>query len=79
LHEYAGVISKASGVERLYALGELTKCSVHSFGEGARHVDNHEQLASLIGEEIDSDVTILIKGSRAMNLEQLVNALEIKE
>ncbi len=79
LHARAGEKSKASGVERLYALGELTKFTVQSFGEGARHVDTHEQLASLIGEEIDSDVTILIKGSRAMGLEQLVNALEIKE
>ena len=79
LHARAGEKSKASGVERLYALGELTKFTVQSFGEGARHVDDHEQLVSLIGEEIDSDVTILIKGSRAMNLEQLVNALEIKE
>lgn len=79
LHARAGEKSKASGVERLYALGELTKFTVQSFGEGARHVDNHEQLVSLIGEEIDSDVTILIKGSRAMNLERLVNALEIKE
>jgi len=79
LHARAGEKSKASGVERLYALGELTKFTVQSFGEDARHVDNHEQLASLIGEEIDSDVTILIKGSRAMCLEQLVDALEIKE
>ncbi|MCH9047870.1 MAG: UDP-N-acetylmuramoyl-tripeptide--D-alanyl-D-alanine ligase, partial [Proteobacteria bacterium] len=78
-HARAGEKSKASGVERLYALGELTKFTVQSFGEGARHVDDHEQLVSLIGEEIDSDVTILIKGSRAMNLERLVNALEIKE
>jgi len=79
LHARAGEKSKASGVESLYALGELTKFTVQFFGEGARHVDNHEQLASLIREEIDSDVTILIKGSRAMGLEQLVNALAVKE
>ena len=79
LHARAGEKSKASGVERLFALGKLTKFTVQSFGEGARHVDNHEQLASLIGAEIDSDVTILIKGSRAMGLERLVNALAVKE
>ena len=79
LHAYAGEISKASGVERLYALGELTKCSVQSFGEGAHHVSSHEQLASLLKTETDSDVTILIKGSRAMGMEYLVNALEVKE
>jgi len=77
LHAQAGKVSKTSGVERLYALGELTKLTVQSFGEGARHVDNHEQLVSLIGEEIDSDVTILIKGSRAMGMEHLVNALVV--
>jgi len=84
MHEYAGVISKTSGVERLYALGELTKCSVQSFGEGAHHVSSHEQLLSLLKTEIDSDVTILFKGSRAMGMEHLVNALvvdtlEVKE
>ncbi|MFB3116346.1 MAG: UDP-N-acetylmuramoyl-tripeptide--D-alanyl-D-alanine ligase, partial [Gammaproteobacteria bacterium] len=34
LHVRAGEKSKASGVERLYALGELTKFTVQSFGEG---------------------------------------------
>lgn len=77
LHEYAGEISKASGVERLYALGELTKCSVQSFGEGAHHLSDHKQLASLLEKEIDPDVTILIKGSRAMSMESLVNALVV--
>ena len=77
MHEYAGVISKTSGVERLYALGELTKCSVQSFGEGAHHVSSHEQLLSLLKTEIDSDVTILFKGSRAMGMEHLVNALVV--
>ena len=79
LHEYAGDISRASGVERLYALGELTKCSVQSFGKGAHHVSSHEQLVSLLETEIGADVTILIKGSRAMGMEYLVNALEAKE
>ena len=77
LHKYVGEISKATGVERLYALGELTKYSVQSFGEGAHHLSGHKQLASLLEKEIDSDVTILIKGSRAMGMEQLVNALAL--
>jgi UDP-N-acetylmuramoyl-tripeptide--D-alanyl-D-alanine ligase len=77
LHARAGEISKASGVERLYALGELTRASAESFGEGARHVDNHEQLAELLSEEITADVTILIKGSRAMGMEYLVDALGV--
>jgi len=77
LHTRAGEISKRSGVERLYALGELTRLSVESFGEGAQHINSHEQLAKLLREETTSDVTILIKGSRAMGMEHLVDALVV--
>lgn len=79
LHIQAGIISKASGIERLYALGDLTKLSVQSFGEGAYHLNSHEELSSLLEKEINSEVTILIKGSRAMGMERLVNILEAKE
>ena len=75
LHARAGEISKASGVERLYTLGELSRASAESFGEGAQHMNSHEQLAELLSEEVASDVTVLIKGSRAMRMEYLVNAL----
>jgi len=77
LHARAGEISKASGVERLFTLGELSRASAESFGEGAQHIDNHEQLAELLLEKVASDVTILIKGSRAMGMEYLVDALGV--
>jgi UDP-N-acetylmuramoyl-tripeptide--D-alanyl-D-alanine ligase len=79
LHTQAGEISKASGVERLYALGELTRASTESFGEGAQHMRSHEQLAELLSEEVAADVTVLIKGSRAMGMEYLVKALEVNK
>lgn len=79
LHKYAGIVSKASGVERLYALGELTKFSIQSFGEGAYHASSYEKLVNLLKTEIESDVTILFKGSRAMGMERLVKALEVDE
>ena len=77
LHARAGEISKASGVDRLYTLGELSRASAEAFGEGGQHMNSHEQLAKLLSEEIASDVTILIKGSRAMRMEHLVNALVV--
>jgi len=77
LHAQAGEISKASGVERLYTLGELSRASAEAFGEGAQHMNSHEQLAELLSEEVASDVTVLIKGSRAMGMEYLVNALGV--
>jgi UDP-N-acetylmuramoyl-tripeptide--D-alanyl-D-alanine ligase len=77
LHARAGEISKASGVERLYTLGELSRASAEAFGEGAQHMNNHEQLARLLSEEVAADVTVLIKGSRAMGMEYLVDALGV--
>jgi UDP-N-acetylmuramoyl-tripeptide--D-alanyl-D-alanine ligase len=79
LHAQAGELSKASGVERLYALGELSRASAEAFGEGAQHINDHEQLAELLSEEVAADVTVLIKGSRAMGMEYLVNALEVNK
>jgi len=77
LHVRAGKVSRISGVERLYALGELTRASAESFGEGAQHLNSPEQLFELLSEEVASDVTILIKGSRAMGMEYLVDALGV--
>jgi UDP-N-acetylmuramoyl-tripeptide--D-alanyl-D-alanine ligase len=77
LHAQAGELSKASGVERLYALGELSRASAESFGEGAQHINDHEQLVELLSKEVAADVTILIKGSRAMGMESLVDALGV--
>jgi len=79
LHVQAGELSKASGVERLYALGELSRASAEAFGEGAQHINSQKQLADLLSQAVASDVTVLIKGSRAMGMEYLVNALEANE
>lgn len=75
LHARAGEMSKLSGVERLFTLGELTQASAESFGEGAIHATSHAELLALLSDEITADVTILIKGSRAMHMECLVDAL----
>lgn len=76
LHAQAGEISKQSQVERLYGLGDLTKFSVEAFGAGGVHVEDISQLAMLLIDALDSDVTILIKGSRGMHMERLLGMLE---
>lgn len=75
LHIHAGKISKQAGVERLYTLGELTKFSAQAFGEGAYHASDQQHLATLLSDQLTEDVTILIKGSRAMRLERLLATL----
>ncbi len=75
LHRDVGAMAAASGIERLYALGDLSHASIQSFGHGAQHYQVVDELIEKIRAEINQDVTLLIKGSRAMQMERIVNAL----
>lgn len=75
LHRRAGIEARAAGVERLYAIGPLAAAAAEAFGAGAvRCASRDEALAALCGEHL-AGVTLLMKGSRAMQLDLLVKAL----
>ena len=78
LHARAGEMAKASGVERLYAIGPLCAAAVKSFGTGAHHFTEADSLAARLVSDIEPGVTVLIKGSRAMRMEKLAAVLEAK-
>lgn len=74
LHREVGASARASGVDRLFALGDLSRHSVDAFGDGANWYDNVEALIDAACE-ITSDVNVLVKGSRSMRMERVVDAL----
>jgi UDP-N-acetylmuramoyl-tripeptide--D-alanyl-D-alanine ligase len=75
LHRQAGEWARARGVERLFAVGPLSREAVAAFGAGATHFVDHAQLSAALRREIGADVTVLVKGSRSMHMEQVVQAL----
>jgi len=75
LHLHAGERARELGFEKLYALGQLSCNAVVGFGSGARHFLDAESLMKSLRLELAKDVTLLIKGSRAMAMENIVNAL----
>lgn len=75
MHEKAAEIAKQFGVTRLFAYGELTKHSVKVFGSGAAHFSSHSKLVKKLQEELSSEVCVLVKGSRAMQLEKIVTGI----
>jgi UDP-N-acetylmuramoyl-tripeptide--D-alanyl-D-alanine ligase len=75
-HLEAGRYARAHGVERLFAVGEATKLSVESFGEGAAWHADTASVAEAVSQELASDVRVLVKGSRSNRLERVVAALE---
>jgi UDP-N-acetylmuramoyl-tripeptide--D-alanyl-D-alanine ligase len=59
----------------MYALGELTAHAVAGFGTGARHFASFETLLAALGAWSGTGCTLLVKGSRFMQMERVVAAL----
>src|SRR5574340_18379 len=71
-HAEIGGEARRAGVEKLYALGALSANAVREFGSGARHFERIEDLLNALEKELDADTTVLVKGSRFMKMERVV-------
>lgn len=82
-HREVGERARAAGIERLFTLGELARHAEAGFGGAAVHGTDRDALIALLREAIAASgatpPTILIKGSRAMALDQVANALAAGE
>lgn len=72
LHAEMGREARLAGIDHLYALGELTRQSVQEFGSAGQHFEQLEALQAVLNEQLKADVTILVKGSRFMKMERVV-------
>lgn len=75
MHSKAGRAARAAGLDGLFTLGDLSGHAAAAFGPGARHFAAFDELMRALGPLMAADVTLLIKGSRAMRMERVVNAL----
>lgn len=75
LHFEAGLNAKKSGVDMLFALGDLSREAVAAFGEGALHFSSVDALVEKLQSMMSRGATVLVKGSRSMRMERVVDAL----
>lgn len=75
LHRDVGTAIRDAGVERLFTLGELSVEAATGFGEGASTFDSVEELIAELQAGVADDVNLLVKGSRGMRMERVVEAL----
>ena len=75
LHAETGAKLRAAGIERLYGLGPMSRHTVEAFGEGARWFAEVDALVRTLRAELTPEVTLLVKGSRSMRMERVVEAL----
>ena len=74
MHAQIGLAARAAGVDRLLALGELSRETVGAFGAGAMHFERIQELLAELENALTPDTTVLVKGSRFMQMERVVNS-----
>lgn len=74
-HREIGLYAKERGIDRLYALGEATRDTVAAFGADGEHHDTIDSLIAALQPLRGAAATALVKGSRFMGMERVVQAL----
>lgn len=78
-HQEIGAYARERGIDAVLATGELARHMVDTFGSGARHFASAEALIEQGVPAIAPGATVLVKGSRFMRMERIVDALVLKD
>ena len=73
-HDEAGAFARARGVDKLFTLGVQSQRAATSFGSG-RHFPDIESLTQAVRAELPGLGAVLVKGSRFMKMERVVQAI----
>lgn len=74
-HQEIGEAAKKSGIQQLYCLGDLTRHAAAAFGKKAYFFADRNELIQALKAQLHNEVTVLIKGSNSMQMDQVVAAL----
>ncbi|MCB1888421.1 MAG: UDP-N-acetylmuramoyl-tripeptide--D-alanyl-D-alanine ligase [Rhodocyclaceae bacterium] len=77
LHDEVGGYAKSQGIDQLFAMGEMSEVAARNFGEGGRHFGRLEELVAALRKIMDADTVVLVKGSRFMQMERVVDAIVV--
>ena len=74
-HAEAGVHAKGRGIEQLFALGAQSAHAVQSFGASGVHHTDIDALNAAVVAALSQAGSILVKGSRFMQMERVIAAI----
>ena len=74
-HDEIGGYAKSQGIDQLLAFGESSALAAHNFGAGGQHFRKIEALIDALRGMLTPQTTVLVKGSRFMRMERVVEAV----
>ena len=79
MHYDTGKALVDSRIERLFAIGDLSRHTVRGFGNGGEWFASIDDLIASVMTDISTNVNVLVKGSRGMRMERVVGAIRASE
>lgn len=75
-HTQLGHQAREHGISKLYGYGQMSALTVKAFGKEGRHFSDQEELIATVKPTLHSEAVVLVKGSRSMKMERIVEALK---
>ena len=79
LHAEIGRYANEKAIDQLYCLGKFSEEAASAFGENAHHFLEIEPLLHDLNNQLNNNMTLLVKGSRSMRMERVVDALKLPD
>ncbi len=75
MHREMGELARRSGVMRLFCTGPQSRSAADGFGTNAQWYEDVDGLSKALRAALRAGTTVLVKGSRSMGMERVVQAL----
>ncbi len=75
LHAEVGRQARDAGIDDFFTVGEWAREAARAFGPHAHHFEDIETLVATLKPQLNADASVLVKGSRFMEMERVVEGL----